>query len=150
MPPTVVPSTPERVPEETGKRTFAMALVSGGYLVGLAAVVLVLILKIAPAANEPIGPVLFAIAGVFIAIFGFVGAVSLFWSGAQRRAWFWLAATAPGFLLMLLKAREIPFDLAHPANTVAFVVTIVAIPASLAIIVGGIVAFLDVRRGRAI
>jgi hypothetical protein len=125
-----------------------MTLMSGGYVVGLGALVLVLILKVLPVANEPIGPFLFAIAGALIAIFFFVGAVSMFWSGAPRRAWFWLAATAPGFVLVLLKAREIPFDLAHPANTVAFLVTIVAIPAALAIIVGGIVAFLDVRRGR--
>jgi plastocyanin len=125
-----------------------MTVVSGGYAVGLAALVLVLILKVLPVANEPIGPALIVIAGALIAMFGLVGAVSVFWSGAPRRAWFWLAATAPGLLLVLLKAREIPFDLAHPANTVAFLVTIVAIPAALAIIVGGIAAFLDVRRGR--
>ena len=148
MPPPVSGPRQSAFSEETSERTFAMTLVSGGYVVGLAALVLVLILKVLPAANEPIGPALFVIAGVLIAIFGFVGAVSLFWSGAPRRAWFWLAAAAPGLLLVLLKAREIPFDLTHPANTVAFLVTIVAIPAALAIMVGGIVAFLDVRRGR--
>jgi plastocyanin len=126
-----------------------MNVVSGGYAVGLAALALVLLLKVLPVANEPIGPVLFAIAGVLIAIFCFVGAVSMLWSGAPRRAWFWLAAAAPGLLLLLLKAREIPFDLTHPANTTGFVVTIVAIPAALAIVVGGIVSFLDVRRDRA-
>jgi hypothetical protein len=125
-----------------------MTLVSGGYVVGLAALVLVLILKVLPVASEPIGPALIVIAGALIAIFVFVGAASVSWSGAPRRAWFWLAAAAPGLVLMLLKAREIPFDLAHPANTAAFLVTIVAIPAALAIIVGGIVAFQDVRRGR--
>jgi len=126
-----------------------MNVVSGGYAVGLAVLALVLLLKVQPVANEPIGPVLFAIAGVLIAIFCFVGAVSVRWSGAPRRAWFWLAAAAPGVLLLLLKAREIPYDLTHPANTIAFVVTIVAIPAALAIVVGGTVAFLDVRRDRA-
>jgi hypothetical protein len=126
-----------------------MTLVSGGYLVGLVALTLVLILKIAPAANQPIGPALLVVAAAFIASFCFVGAVSVFWSSAPRRAWFWLAAAAPGLLLMLLKAREVPFDLTHPADSVAFLVTIVAIPAALAIIVGGIAAFLDVRRGRA-
>ena len=130
-------------------RTFAMTLVSVGYVVGLVALVSVLILKVLPAANEPIGPVLFAIAGVLIAIFFSVGAVSMFWSGARRRAWFWLAAATPGLVLVLLKAREIPFDLTHPANTIAFIVTIVAIPAALAIMVGGVAAFLEVRRGRA-
>jgi plastocyanin len=130
-------------------RTFAMTLVSGGYVVGLVALALVLILKVLPVANEPIGPVLFAIAGLLIAIFGFVGAVSLLWPGAPRRAWFWLAAAAPGLFLVVLKAREIPFDLTHPANSIAFLVTIIAIPAALAIMVGGIGAFLDVRRGRA-
>jgi uncharacterized cupredoxin-like copper-binding protein len=129
-------------------RTFAMTLVSGGYVVGVAALALVLILKILPNANEPIAPVLFAIAGTLIAIFGLVGAVSMLWSGAPRRAWFWLAAAAPGLLLVLIKAREIPYDLTHPADTIAFLVTIVAIPAALAIMVGGIAAFLEVRRGR--
>jgi hypothetical protein len=126
-----------------------MNVVSGGYAVGLAALTLVLFLKVLPVANEPIGPVLFAIAGVFIAIFCLVGAASMLWSDAPRRAWFWLAAATPGLLLLLLKAREIPFDLTHPAITTGFVVTIVAIPAALAIVVGGIVAFLEVRRGRA-
>jgi len=130
-------------------RTFAMTLVSGGYVVGVAALALVLILKILPNANEPIAPVLFAIAGTLIAIFGLVGVVSLLWSGAPGRAWFWLAAAAPGLLLMLIKAREIPYDLTHPAHTIAFLVTIIAIPASLAIMVGGVAAYLDVRRGRA-
>jgi plastocyanin len=130
-------------------RTFAMALLSGGYVVGLAALALVLFFKVLPAANEPIGPLLFAIAGLLITTFGFVGAVSLLWSGARRRAWFWLVAVAPGLFLVLLKAREIPYDLTHPADTTAFLVTIVAIPAALAIVIGGIAAFLDVRRGRA-
>jgi hypothetical protein len=149
MSPPVVSFTPERAPEETGTRTFAMTLVSGGYVVGLAALALVLLLKVLPVANEPIGPVLFAIAGLLIATFGFVGVVSMFWSGAPHRAWFWLTAAAPGLFLLLLKAREIPFDLTHPANGIAFLVTIVAVPAASAIVVGGIVAFLDVRRGRA-
>jgi plastocyanin len=149
MSPPLVWSTPERSSDATGVRTFAMTLVSGGYVVGLVALVLVLILKVLPVANEPIGPLLFAIAGVLIAIFVFVGAVSMFWSRAPRYAWFWLAAAAPGLLLMLLKAREIPFDLTHPANTVAFLVTIVAIPAALAIMIGGVAAFFDVRRCRA-
>jgi MFS family permease len=145
----LISSTPERVPEETGTRTLAMALVSAGYIVGLAALALALILKVLPVANEPIGPVLFAIAGLLIATFGFVGAASLLWSGARRRAWFWLVAIAPGLFLVLLKARDIPYDLTHPADTIAFLVTIIAIPAASAIMIGGIAAFLDVRRGRA-
>ena len=149
MTPPVVPTAREVVPEETGTRTFAMTLVSGGYLVGLAALALVLFLKVAPAASEPIGPVLLAIAGLFIAIFSLVGAASWLWSGARHRAWFWLVAVAPGLFLVLLKAREIPYDVTHPADTVAFLVTLVAIPAALVIVIGGIAAFLDVRRGRA-
>lgn len=131
-----------------GTRTFAMSVVSGGYVVGVAALALVMTIKILPNANQPIAPMLFAIAGTLIAIFGLVGAVSMLWPGARRRPWFWLATAVPGLLLVLIKAREIPYDLTHPADSVAFVVTIVAIPAALAIIVGGIVAFLDVRRGR--
>jgi plastocyanin len=127
-----------------------MTLVSGGYVVGVAALALVLILKILPNANEPIAPVLFAIAGTLIAVFSFMGAASVLWSGAPRRARFWLAAAVPGLLLVLIKAREIPYDLTHPANTIAFVVTIVAIPAAMAIMVGSLVAFLEVRRGRPI
>lgn len=126
-----------------------MSLVSGGYVVGVAALALVMTLKLAPNANQPIAPVLFAIAGTLIAIFCFVCAVSILWSGARRRPWFWLATVAPGLLLVLIKAREIPYDLTHPADSIAFLVTIITLPAALAIMVGGIAAFLDVRRGQA-
>jgi len=131
-------------------RTFAMTVVSAGYVVGLAALAFVMIVRILPVAGEPIAAVLIPIAGVFIAIFGIVGAASVVWSGARRRAWFWFMAALPGLLLVLLKAREIPYDLSHPANTSAFLATIVATPAALAIMVGGMAAFFDIRRGRAI
>jgi hypothetical protein len=58
-------------------------------------------------------------------------------------------AAVPALLLELLNARRVPYDFSHPANTSSFLVTIVVIPAALAIVVGGVAAFLETRRGRA-
>jgi hypothetical protein len=130
-------------------RTFAMTLVTAGSVVGLAVVGSVMIVRVLPAANEPIGPVLIAISATFIVIFGIVSAVSMLWPSAPRRAGFWLLAAVPGLLLVLLKARELPYDLTHPANSYSFIVAIVVLAAAPAMIAGGIAAFLDVRRGPA-
>jgi hypothetical protein len=129
-------------------RTFAMTLVTAGNVVGLAVVGSVMIVRVLPAANEPIGPVLIAIGATFIVIFGIVSAVSMLWPSAPRRAGFWLLAAVPGLLLVLLKARELPYDLTHPASTYSFIVAIVVFAAASAMIAGGIAAFRDVRRGR--
>jgi hypothetical protein len=51
-------------------------------------------------------------------------------------------------LLLAQNAQDIPYDLARPANNGPFLITIVVLAGALAAIVGGIVAFVEVRRGR--
>jgi len=84
------------------------------------------------------------------AVFGVIGTLSLFWSGARRRAWFWLVAAVLAVLLLAMNAPYIPYDLARPANTSRFLLAIVVLAGALAAIVGGVAAFLEIRRGRPI
>jgi hypothetical protein len=53
-------------------------------------------------------------------------------------------------LIEAFNAQDIPYDLARPANTAAFLITVVFLTGAIAIMGGGIVAFLEVRRGRPI
>jgi plastocyanin len=128
-------------------RTFAMTLVSYGYgvvAVGLAYFLVVLALPLSGDPGAPPIPLFVTITAIF-AVFG---AVSVVWSEARRRAWFWLGAALPGLLILLMNAPFILHDITRPANTNAFLVTIVVLSGGLAVIVGGIAAFLDVRRDR--
>src|SRR6266508_2582400 len=84
------------------------------------------------------------------AIFGVIGTLSLVWTGARRRAWFWLVPVLLNVLFEAFNAQDIPYDVARPANTAPFLITVVFLAGSLAVIAGGIVAFLEVRRGRPI
>src|SRR6266508_353124 len=83
-------------------------------------------------------------------IFGSIGTLSLVWTGARRRAWFWLVPVILAVLFEAFNAQDIPYDLARPANTAAFLITVGVLTGSIAIIAGGITAFLEVRRGRPI
>jgi plastocyanin len=132
-------------------RTFAMTLVSGGCVAMVAGLVLFLVALALPIAGEPgFTAIMIPIFVAFIAIFIGIGILSVVWTGSTRRAWFWLAATVPALLIVLLNARHIPYDFSHPADAIPFLVTIGAIPGAFAIMVGGVAAFLEVRRGRAI
>lgn len=130
-------------------RTFAMTVVSAGHAVVLAGLAYFMIAVVLPIADEPPAAVIIPVFSLFIAVFGVIGTLSVIWTGARRRAWFWLVAAVPALLLELLNARRVPYDFSHPANTSSFLVTIVVIPAALAIVVGGVAAFLEIRRGRA-
>jgi len=128
-------------------RTFAMTLVSGGYGAVAAGLAYFLVVLVPPLSGDPGAPPI----PLFVAItafFAVVGAVSALWSGARRRAWFWLGAALPGLLILLMNAPFIVHDITRPANTNAFLLTIVVLSGGVAAIVGGIAAFLDVRRGR--
>ena len=131
-------------------RTFAMIVVSAGcwaMAVGLA----YLIVLFAPtAADQPQAALLLPVFGSIAVLFGVIGATSLVWSGARRRAWFWLVAVILALLLLAMNLRVIPYDLSHPANTSPFLITIVVVPGALGAIIGGVAAFLEVRRGRPI
>jgi Cupredoxin-like domain len=135
-------------------RTFAMTVVGAGCWVmvaGLAYFLAYLILVYAPASGAtqmvPNLTPIFISVGV---IFGVIGTLSLVWTGARRRAWFWLVPVILAVLFEAFNAQDIPYDLARPANTAAFLITVVILTGSIAIMVGGIVAFLEVRRGRSI
>jgi uncharacterized cupredoxin-like copper-binding protein len=130
-------------------RTFAMTVVGVGYLAIVADLLFFMVALVLPAADEPIGAVLIPMFGAIIVVFSVIAATTLVWSGARRRAWFWLAVAVPPLLLLLLNARQIPYDISHPASTSPFLVTIVVLAGTLATVAGGIAAFVEVRRGGA-
>jgi nitrite reductase (NO-forming) len=125
-----------------------MSLVAAGYgaiTVGMAYFLIAIAL---PAADDPeVAAVIPRIAGVTVFV-GVIGAVCLVWSGSRRSAWFWLVAPLPGLLIVVLNAPDIAYDITHPANTAAFLRTILVLAGEMAIIIGGITAFFEVRRGR--
>ncbi|HZD22941.1 MAG TPA: cupredoxin domain-containing protein [Acidimicrobiia bacterium] len=125
-------------------RTFAITVVSVGWWAESAAMAL-LTVWYAAELNEAM---LISVFALITVIFAVMGAVSAFWSGARRRSWFWLAAAILAFLWLVPNLQVIPYDITHPANTRSFLVAIVALTGGLAVIVGGIPAFLEVRRGR--
>ena len=136
------------------ERTFAMTVVGAGcwlMVVGIAYFLGYLILVYAPASGAVrMVPALTPIFTSFAAIYGVLGTLSLAWTRARRRAWFWLLPIIPTVPFEALNAQHIPYDLARPANTDAFLITVVTLTGSIAAIGGGIVAFLEVRRGRSI
>ena len=135
-------------------RTFAMTVVGAGCWVMVAAVayfLAYLIVVYAPASGAvQMVPNLLPIFISVAAIFGVIGMLSLVWIGARRRAWFWLIPVILAVLFEAFNAQDIPYDLARPANTAAFLITVIVLTGSIAIIGGGIVAFLEVRRGQSI
>ena len=148
---TVMREGEEKTPQIDGtqlERTFGMVLVAAGYgaiTVGMAYFLIAIAL---PAADDPqVAAVIPRIAAV-TAFVGVIGAVALLWSGVRHRAWFWLVAALPGLLIVILNAPDIAYDITHPANTEAFLRTILVLAGELAIIIGGITAFIEVRRGR--
>lgn len=136
------------------ERTFAMTVVGAGcwlMVAGLAYFLVYLIGVYGPASgDERIVrnlPPIFATVGV---TFGVIGTLSLVWTGARRRAWFWLIPVLLAVLIQAFNAQDLPYDLARPANTAAFLITVATLTGAIAIMAGGIVAFLEVRRGRSI
>jgi plastocyanin len=135
-------------------RTFAMTVVGAGCWVmvaGVAYFLVYLIFVYAPASGAvQMVPNLTPIFMSVGAIFGVIGTLLLVWTGARRRAWFWLIPVILVVLFEAVNAQHIPYDLARPANTDAFLITVVTLTGSIATIGGGIVAFLEVRGGRPI
>jgi uncharacterized cupredoxin-like copper-binding protein len=133
------------------KRTFAMTLVSGGCLAIVAALALFILSLAQPNAGQPgFPPIFLPIFVGFIGAFVVIGTLSVVWPGARRRAWFWVAATLAALLIVLLNARHVPYGISHPTDAIPFLVTIGVVSGALAIVVGGVTSFLEVRRGRAI
>jgi plastocyanin len=127
-------------------RTFAMTVFSVGNWVLLATMIYFVVGLALPLAGDPGAPPIppFIVA---IAIFTLIGVLSV-WSGAARRSWFWLVAALPATLILVFNAPFIAHDVTRPAITPQFLVTVGAVAGGLATIVGGIVAFREVRRGQ--
>ena len=136
------------------ERSFAMTVVGAGCWVmvaGVASFMAYLVFVYAPASGAVrMVPNLTPIFTSVGAIFGVIGTLSLVWTGARRRAWFWLIPVVLAVLFEAFNAQDIPYDLARPANTAAFLITVIVLTGAIAIMVGGVVAFLEVRRGRSI
>jgi hypothetical protein len=136
------------------ERTFGMTVVGAGCWVmvaGLAYFLVYLIGVYGPASGDErivrnLPPIFTTVA----AIFGVLGTLSLVWAGARRRAWFWLIPVVLSVLIQAFNAQDLPYDLARPANTAAFLTTVVLLTGAIAVMGGGIVAILEVRRGRPI
>ena len=136
------------------ERTFAMTVVGAGCWVmvaGLAYFLAYLIGVYGPASGDErivrnLPPIFTTIA----AVFGVLGTLALVWTGARRRAWFWLIPVILVVWVQAFNAQDLPYDLARPANTAAFLTTVILLSGAIAVIAGGIVAFLEVRRGRPI
>ena len=77
-----------------------------------------------------------------------IGIAATIWAGARTRAWFWLVATIPGILVLLFNGFYASYALAHPADALSFVTTLVVLVAGILVIVGSLTAWLEVRRGR--
>ena len=132
-------------------RTFAMSLAATG--AGILALVMAYFMFsfVLPAlAKDPNSEAaaFLPIIGGFIVIFVVLGLASWLWAGARARSWFWILDVVAGILVLLLFAPQITFSLTHPADATGFIPTVLAILGSGFTIVGGIRAFLDVRRGQ--
>ena len=68
--------------------------------------------------------------------------------GATPLQTFWLVAALPATLLLVFNAPFIAHDVTRPAITPQFLVTVGAVAGGFAAIIGGIVAFREVRRGQ--
>lgn len=133
-------------------RSYAMTLAGAGCWVlaaGLAYFLVYVIFVYAPGIdNESFVARVLPIFASLLTGFGVLGALALFWPGARRRVWFWSLPVVLAALVQVQNAQVTPYDLARPANSPPFLITIVAGAGALAAIVGGLVAFLEVRRGK--
>jgi uncharacterized cupredoxin-like copper-binding protein len=133
--------------ESPATRTFAMKIVTAGCVAMVGTFVYFLVAVVLPAGGSETGP-LVGLSVAIITIFAVVGLASYVWSGARRRAWFWLVAAMLGLAIVLLNAPYLAYDILRPTDTVSFLITLAVLGAAAALVAGGIAAFLDVRRGR--
>lgn len=129
-------------------RTYAMSVVSAGCWAVAAGLAYFIFLFGAAAVEQQQAPLLL-IFGAFTLLFAIVAGAAAIWPGARRRAWFWMAGAILAVVILIINVRHIPYDLAHPAVTGPYLITILVVPGAIAAIVGGVAAFLEVRRGRA-
>jgi len=142
----------EETPLQTERRqlgrTFAMTVVSAGYGVMTAGLTYLVFLFMRAGDNFRVGALVPAFATI-TAIVGVVGLVSLVWSGARRRPWFWLVSAIPALFILLMNAPYLAYDITRPTVTETFLRSMLVLAGGLVIIVGAVTAFFEVRWGRA-
>jgi uncharacterized cupredoxin-like copper-binding protein len=136
-----------RTEREDLGRTFAMTVVSAGYG-ALTAGLVYLVFLFMRAGDDFRGGALVPVFATITAIVAGVGLVSLVWSGARRRPWFWLASALPALFILLMNATYLAYDIAHPTISETFLRSMLVLAGGMAIILGAVTAFFEVRRGR--
>jgi hypothetical protein len=127
-------------------RTFAMTVVTAGYGVLTAGLVYLVFLFMRAGDNLRAG----ALVPVFATITAIVASMGLvtLWSRARRHPWFWLVSAIPALFILLMNATYIAYDITRPAITETFLRSLLVLAGGLAIILGAVAAFFEVRRGR--
>jgi Cupredoxin-like domain len=128
-------------------RTFAMAVVTAGYGV-LTAGLVYLVFLFMRAGDAFRGGALVPVFATITTIVATIGLVSLVWSGARRRPWFWLVSAIPALFILLMNATYLAYDITRPAITETFMRSTLVLAGGLAIILAAVPAFFEVRRGR--
>ena len=128
------------------ERTFAMNVVSTGFGVITVGLIYLVILFLR-AGDEFRASALVPVFATITAIFAGLGTVSLVWSGARRHAWVWLVFALPAVLFLLMNATYLAYDITHPTFAEMFVRSLLLLAGGLAIILGSVAAFFEVRRG---
>lgn len=126
-------------------RTFAMTVVTAGYAV-LTAGLVYLVFLFMRAGDGFRGGALVPAFATITAIVASMGLVTL-WSRARRYPWFWLVSAIPALLILLVNATYIAYDITRPAITETFLRSVLVLAGGLAIILGAVAAFFEVRRG---
>jgi cupredoxin-like protein len=126
-------------------RTFAMRVYVGAYLAIIAVAIYVFVALLLPNAAQ--AGAFVAIFAIFVVLFVAATAAAAFWRSAARRAWFWPVAMLPGIAFYLLNAPFLAYDLLRPANVPGFPTALVFTVAAVTLLISGIAAALDARRG---
>jgi plastocyanin len=131
------------------ERTYAMTVVSVGYGAMTAGLVYLVILFMR-AGDEFRASALVPVFTAISVIVACVGLVSVVWSGARRRPWVWLVFAIPAGFILLMNATYLAYDIARPSITETFLRSLLVLAGGLAIVLGAVAAFFEVRRGRSI
>jgi plastocyanin len=127
-------------------RTLAMNVVSVGYVLVTLGLTYLVILFLR-AGDDFQGATLITVFTSIVVIVAAIGTLSVVWSGARSRAWFWLVSAIPAALILLLNAPFLAYDITRPTITETFVRSLLVLAGGLAVVLGGVTAFFEVRRG---
>jgi hypothetical protein len=128
-------------------RTFSMTVVSAGYGAMTAGLAYLVFLFMRAGADFRGGALIPAFAAI-TAVVACVGLVSLVWTGARQRPWFWPMSAIPALFILLMNATYLAYDITHPTITDTFLRSLLVLVGGLAVILGAVTAFFEVRRGR--